>query len=128
MDMSFYKKKGRVSMDASYLQMHLGNKDKYSYRVLVGHNPEFFEAYSEWGADLVVSGHLHGGFMRLPFGRGLASPRYKLFPKYAGGCYHKNKTNLVVSRGLGMHTLPLRIFNPGELVVIDLMQSPRRCR
>ena len=124
-DMSFYNKRGRTVMDASYIRMHLGKKDKYSYQILVSHNPEFFQAYSGWGADLTLSGHYHGGFMRLPLQRGLISPKYQLFPKYAGGLIRGKHCCMVVSRGLGMHTLPLRIFNPGELAVIDLKRMPK---
>ena len=88
-------------------------------------NPEFFQAYSGWGADLTLSGHYHGGFMRLPLQKGLISPKYQLFPKYAGGLIRGKHCCMIVSRGLGMHTLPLRIFNPGELAVIDLKRMPK---
>lgn len=123
MDMSFYNKRGRSYMDKSYVKMHLGNKDKNVYQILVGHNPEYFNAYSGWGADMTLAGHYHGGFMRVPFLGGLISPKYKLFPPYSGGIFWENDSCMIVSRGLGMHTLPLRFFNPGELVVVDLQHE-----
>ena len=58
--------------------------------------------------------------MRLPVLGGVISPKLVLFPKYDGGLFKQNASVMVLSRGLGMHTLPIRIFNPGELVVIHL--------
>lgn len=126
-ELALYRKRGKTHMDASYVKRRLGVRDKYSYQILVGHNPEYGKAYADWGADLSLAGHYHGGFMRMPFSknRGLISPKYKLFPNCAGGMIRYGRACMIVSRGLGMHTLPLRIFNPGELVVIDLMRMPR---
>ncbi len=126
-DLTYYRKHGKKQMDAFYVKRHLGARDKYSYQILVGHNPEYGKVYADWGADLSLAGHYHGGFMRIPFSRsgGLISPKYELFPRCAGGMVRYQKSCMIVSRGLGMHTLPLRIFNPGELVVIDLMRMPR---
>lgn len=87
---------------------------------MIAHNPEYFPAYAEWGADLVLSGHVHGGLMRLPFLGGVIAPSMKLFPKYDGGVFEEHGSTMILSRGLGTHTLPIRIFNPGELVVIRL--------
>ena len=50
----------------------------------------------------------------------MVSARLSLFPKYDGGIYDLNGTKMVVSKGLGSHTLPLRIFNPWELCIIDI--------
>ena len=68
----------------------------------------------------MVSGHVHGGFMRLPILGGVLTPAFKLFPKYDGGEFREGTATMILSRGLGTHTLPIRIFNPGELVVIHL--------
>jgi len=98
----------------------LGKVDKSRYSVLIAHNPYFFKDYSEYGADLVLSGHVHGGIVRIPFiKRGVLSPNIAFFPKYDAGEFIEGKTTMVVSRGLGAHTIPLRLFNPGDLVVID---------
>ena len=73
----------------------------------------------------MISGHVHGGIMRLPFIGGVIAPTFRLFPKYSGGIYEKamedgQKSVMVLSNGLGSHTIPVRIFNPGQLVVIEL--------
>ena len=73
----------------------------------------------------MVSGHVHGGLMRLPFLGGVISPAMKLFPEYDGGIFSEGNAKMVLSRGLGSHTLPIRIFNPGELILIRLTKGGR---
>ena len=80
----------------------------------------YFPAYAEWGADLVLSGHVHGGIMRLPLLGGVISPTLRLFPRYDGGLFQEGGSTMILGRGLGSHTIPIRIFNPGELVVVEL--------
>lgn len=119
----YYEKFRFAQMAPSYLEGLLGKTDDSRYTVLIAHNPDYFDAYAEWGADLVVSGHVHGGLMKLPFLGGVISPSLRLFPKYDGGEFKEGKSTMILGRGLGTHTLPIRIFNPGELVVIHLTQS-----
>lgn len=116
----YYRKGKRLPMEQEYLTELLGKPDPYRYNILIAHNPDYFKAYEEWGADLVLSGHVHGGLMRLPFLGGVISPAMRLFPEYDGGLFMKGNAKMVLGRGLGTHTLPIRIFNPGELVVIRL--------
>ncbi len=120
-DRKYYKRFRKTVMEDKYLTDTIGASETDRFHILLAHNPEYFEAYADWGADLVVSGHVHGGIMRLPFLGGVISPKLVLFPKYDGGLFKKNNTTMILSRGLGMHTLPIRIFNPGELVVIHLL-------
>jgi predicted MPP superfamily phosphohydrolase len=91
-------------------------------KILVCHRPELAKRYMEYGFDLVLSGHTHGGQVRLPpLINGLYAPGQGLFPKYSGGIYQLGDTTLVVSRGLSTRRPMLpRIFNPPELVVIRL--------
>ena len=116
----YYGKFKKVSMETTYLEETLGKPDRDCFSVLIAHNPDYFQNYAEWGADLVVSGHVHGGLMRLPILGGVLSPAFKLFPKFDGGEFREGTATMILSRGLGTHTLPIRIFNPGELVVIHL--------
>ena len=87
---------------------------------MLAHNPAYFEAYASWGADLTLSGHVHGGIMRLPWLGGVLSTSLTLFPKYDGGEFRLGEKRMIVSRGLGSHTIPIRIFNPAELVAVEL--------
>lgn len=95
------------------------------FTVLLTHNPLYFPAYAGWGADLTLAGHVHGGVMRLPKGKGLFSPERSLFPKYSGGVYRHGESLMAVSRGLGESFLGTRIFNPPEVVSI-ILQRPER--
>lgn len=119
-DRCYYQKFSRYPMSGTYLPDLLGAPQKDKFQILIAHNPEYFEEYAKWGADLTVSGHMHGGLMRLPYFGGVISPRLTLFPHYDGGRFEKDGSVMILSRGLGTHTLPIRIFNPGELVVIHL--------
>lgn len=119
-DRVYFRHFRRKPMEASYLPKLLGMPDEDMFQLLIAHNPVYFDAYAEWGADLVVSGHVHGGIMRLPVLGGVLSPAMTLFPKYDGGMFTENKSTMILSRGLNSHTPPVRIFNPGELILIDL--------
>lgn len=87
--------------------------------VLLAHNPLIFDVYASWNADLVLSGHVHGGVVRLPFIGGILSPERRFFPSYTRGLYSKNYSQLYVSAGLGK----LRFFNPPEINVISLYRK-----
>lgn len=126
MKRDYYKRFKKYPMDSDYLQETLGEAKKDKYEILLAHNPDYFEEYAAWGADLVLSGHVHGGMMRLPILGGVVSPAFKFFPKYDGGLFKQGKSTMILSRGLGMHTIPIRIFNPGELVSLILSPQDRK--
>ena len=90
------------------------------YRILLSHPPEDFDRYVAAEFDLVLSGHAHGGQFRLPFVGGLYAPGQGLFPKYDAGVFREGRTDLVVSRGLGNSSFPLRFNNRPELVILTL--------
>lgn len=104
-----------------YMESLLGEKNSDTFNVLLAHNPEYFPEYADWGADLVLSGHIHGGIVRLPFLGGVISPAIRLFPKYDGGLFEENGSCMVLGRGIGTHSPNVRMFNPGELVVMELL-------
>ncbi|MGG0458696.1 metallophosphoesterase [Bacillus mycoides] len=90
------------------------------FKVLLSHRPEFFEEYVDEKVDLVLSGHAHGGQVRLPFIGGLVAPNQGILPKYTAGLYEKQNTSMIVSRGLGNSIIPQRVFNRPEIVVVQL--------
>ena len=94
------------------------------FQILAAHHPDYIEVYEAWGADLVLSGHLHGGQARLPFAGGVFAPGPRLFPPYTKGEYRKGACRMLVSPGLGTHTIPFRVFNPREVFMIDLVKEP----
>lgn len=91
-----------------------------AYTVLLAHRPEFFALYADYGADLVFSGHAHGGQIRLPFLGGVVAPGQGLFPKYDAGLYTEGAAGMVVSRGLGNSLFPFRVNNRPEVVSVEL--------
>ncbi|OUA61093.1 metallophosphoesterase [Bacillus thuringiensis] len=90
------------------------------YNVLLSHRPEFIKEYTNERLDLVLSGHAHGGQVRLPFIGGLVAPNQGVLPKYTAGLYVEQNTSMVVSRGLGSSIIPQRILNRPEIVVVQL--------
>ena len=91
------------------------------YEILLAHNPTYYSAYKEWGADLVLSGHLHGGIARIPGWRGVITPQAFLFPKYSGEMTEEDGQTIIVSKGLGTHTINFRLFNIPEVVVLEFI-------
>lgn len=92
--------------------------DRFS--LVLSHRPELLPAYADAGADLVLSGHAHGGQVRLPGIGGLFAPGQGILPRLTSGVYARGETRLVVSRGLGNSSFPLRVFNPPEIVTVTL--------
>lgn len=91
-----------------------------AFNLLLSHRAELMEIYADSDVDLALTGHAHGGQIRLPIIGGLFSPSQGFFPKYTTGEYLENNTTMIVSRGLGNSIFPLRVLNRPELVVITL--------
>lgn len=122
-DLNFYTKKKIVSMDYNYMETLLGPASCDEFQILLAHNPMYCNQYSSWGADLTLCGHNHGGLIRFPWGGCFMSPQFTFFPKYNDGLYDVNGKKTIVSRGLGTHTLHIRVFNRAELVVVRLFSN-----
>ncbi len=118
-----YRKVKKYPMVPGYIEGCLGEPCEQRYQLLIAHNPQYFEEYCKWGADLTVAGHVHGGIARLPLLGGVISPAVILFPKYDGGLFRNNGRYMVLSRGLGMHSIPIRFNNPGEVCVIKIKRE-----
>lgn len=118
MDRRYYKRFKLTPMDTEYLQKQFPQPKDGVFRILLAHSPDYFPTYAKWGADLTLSGHLHGGAVRI--GKwGILSASTGLFPKYSGGWYEKDGKRMLVTRGLGAHTIPVRLFNRPELMVLE---------
>ncbi len=116
----FYRRIFRKPLNEEYLRDLIGDMDPDMYNILIAHNPELFPAYVSCRCDLVLSGHLHGGIVRLPFLGGVISPSLRLFPKYDAGLFQERGVKMIVSRGTGSHSIKLRINNKPELIFIRL--------
>ena len=88
--------------------------------ILLSHRPHLVPIYRAAVVPLVLSGHAHGGHIRLPFIGGLLAPEQGLFPKYTSGVHKLGAVTMVISRGLGNSLFPFRIFNRPEVVCLQL--------
>lgn len=102
--------------DGDTIARYIGRRDEKVCSLLIAHNPLFLDAYAEWGADFVFSGHLHGGIVRLPVIGGVLSTERKFFPKYTKGVYKSGDTVMAVTSGLGK----FRINNPSQIMLLTL--------
>ena len=117
--LAYYIHSEKCDPTASDIENDLGRPDPSVFSILLAHPPALFDEYVKYGPDLVLSGHYHGGAIR--FGSvGLVSPQVKFFPKYSAGKYTKEGTTMIVTRGVGSHSVNLRLFNYPEIVILDI--------
>ncbi len=97
------------------------------YNILLFHRANLMNYFYHSDYDLILSGHMHGGQMRLPWVGGVVAPKSSwaagnniLFPNFVGGLYHHGNTEMVVNRGIGNPMIIPRLFNRPEIVVITL--------
>ena len=81
---------------------------------------QYFLIFMFCRADLILSGHLHGGLVRCPGIGAVVTPQGFLFPKYSGEMRREGEQTIVVSRGLGSHTINIRLFNMPEVIAIEV--------
>lgn len=123
--MKYYGKLKKHNLPVRDVESCIGEPDPVAYNILLAHNPLYADTYIKWGADLILSGHLHGGIIRLPGIGGIISPQFSFFPGYSGELSRVGDQTVVVSRGLGTHTVNIRLFNPAELVILNIRpESP----
>ena len=118
--LSYYKIINKPDNVGEVISKVLKRCREEEFNILLAHNPLFFEEYSKHNVDLTLSGHVHGGMIRLPFLGAILSPERRFFPKYSGGIYEMNNKKLIVSRGLGHSKRGIRLFNKRDLVSITL--------
>lgn len=90
------------------------------FNILLSHRPELFDLYAENGFDLIFCGHAHGGQFRIPPVGAIYSPGQGFFPKISEGVHFLENSSMIVSRGLGNSSFPLRINNRPQIVVAEL--------
>lgn len=119
MKREYYERFCRRQLPVTELTDVFGTPPKEAFSILLAHHPWYTQAYDCFGADVTLSGHYHGGVVG--FGnRGLVSPDFRLFPKNCHGCCEKDGHYRIVSAGCGEHTIPVRLHNPRELVVLEI--------
>ena len=116
----YFRRYDQLPLDVMDIKEKLGRLDDRYFNVLIAHDPQYFMTYSDYGPEVILSGHMHGGVIRFPYLGGLVSPKLKLFPRYTAGMFERNGSRMIVSKGLGMHTIKVRVNNPTELVIVDI--------
>lgn len=112
-----------VDMYMKECEMCIGKIDTSNFNILLTHDPLNFETYARLGFDVVYTGHLHGGGVRL-FGYGFAKTTSTVFmTRLAAGKFRRYGTQMIVSRGIGNSTIKFRMFNPPEISVTTLKKS-----
>jgi len=110
-----------LGSEQALLQDRFSDMDNSTYNILLAHRPELIDEYLPYDFDLILSGHTHGGQVRLPFlVNGLWAPDQDWFPEYGGGRYDFGNQSMIVSRGCGVEAKLPRVFNPPEIVVVDI--------
>lgn len=92
--------------------------DQKAYTILLSHAPDFADEANQLGISLQLSGHSHGGQVRIPFYGALITPPYA--KKYDKGMYQLSHMQLYVNRGLGTTRLPFRFLTRPEISVFTL--------
>lgn len=111
---------GYPRMAGGFLEQRLGKPDPGKFSILLAHSPMFFKEYAAWGADLSLSGHFHGGTIRLPVVGGVMTPQYQFFYPWCAGQFERDGRQMIVSRGLGTHSVNVRLWNKPQVVVVKL--------
>lgn len=124
-DLTFY---GSSTLDENTIVFkemlnNLGREKGDRTGILLSHRPEIFDTYVESGFEVVLTGHAHGGQIRLPFVGGILTPNQGFFPEYDAGLYQKENTSMIISRGLGNSLFPFRIGNRPEIILCELTRK-----
>lgn len=113
-----------VGLDDQHLSdetlKNLLQEQKNELSIVLAHEPQYLQNYANAEADLVLTGHAHGGQIRLPFVGGIVAPDQGFLPEYTSGKYNRADTEMIVSRGLGNSIIPVRLFNYPEVVCVEL--------
>lgn len=120
LDRYYYGRFKRRTLPVSELRGPFGAPDLTELSILLAHNPRYYRTYLEWGADVTLSGHYHGGVVQVGKKKGLISPEFRPFPPLAHGHLEQGGHHMIVSAGIGEHTIPLRLNNPRELVILTI--------
>lgn len=127
--MEYYKKlffRKKKSLSAEEYREYIGENrlketENSRFRIVLLHSPLYHKEAIREGADLVLSGHFHGGTIRLPFLGGLMTPQFQFFKRECSGVFPYQNGWMLVNRGLGTHSINIRLNDLPEISVIELL-------
>ena len=111
----------KEEMEADYLQQKLGTPSHSQFNILLMHSPLYLKEAAAWGADLVLSGHFHGGTIRIPKIGGMMTPQFQFLIRECAGRFRQSGTEMIVNRGLGTHSIRIRLNDLPEISCIDIV-------
>ena len=120
----YYQKlflKNPLPMPERYLCAKLGRAAKERYQILLMHSPLYFRTCRQWGVDLTLSGHFHGGTIRIPGLGGMMTPQYQFFLPWCAGNFQEDGKWMAVGRGLGTHSINIRLNDRPQVLVVHLL-------
>lgn len=130
LDWRYYRKALFQKLDpmpGDYLTRRLGSLCRagreQKFQILLAHSPMYFSEYAAWGADLTLAGHFHGGTIRIPGLGGVMTPQYQFFIPWCAGTFETEGKRMIVSRGLGTHSINIRLNNRPQLAVVRLKKQ-----
>lgn len=100
--------------------LHKSFENSEKPRILLSHNPDIFPHVNDGDTNIILSGHIHGGQVALPFIGPLIIPS-DYGKKFVYGLIEENNKRMVVTKGLGTSILPLRFCCIPEIVVIEFI-------
>lgn len=116
----FKRVKLHKHIDQDIIHNFIDDIDENKFNIIAFHKPDYCEDLINYGFDLVLSGHNHGGLINFPIIGPIFSPDIKLFPKYNKGKYTYKNKNVIVSAGIGEHFIKIRVNNIPEICVINI--------
>lgn len=119
----YYKDFCPAFMTPEYIQKNLGPAASGRYQILLAHSPLFPGTYAGWGADLALAGHFHGGTIRIPGLGGVMTPQLQFFLPLCAGTFETGGRYMIAGRGLGTHSINIRLNNKPQVVVIRLVPA-----
>ncbi|MDR2648928.1 MAG: metallophosphoesterase [Clostridiales bacterium] len=96
-----------------------------NFHLILSHEPQIFKHLKRLKLGLALSGHTHGGQVRMPACPTLYAPGQGILPKYGDGWYSEGYNKLYVSRGVGVTLFPVRLFNRPEIAVIECVKGAK---
>ncbi|HHW36454.1 MAG TPA: metallophosphoesterase [Bacillales bacterium] len=115
-----------VTMKQDNLKKALQGLNKEHFTLLLSHNPCVIKKTGASSVDLILSGHTHGGQVRIPLIGALIVPDQSLFPKYDKGAFNLGANRyLYIDSGLGTSRLPIRFLNQSQLSLIKITNNKK---
>lgn len=116
----FEKNEMHAHIEHEIIDKYFKNIDSEKFNIMAFHKPDYCEDFIDYGFDLVLSGHNHGGLINFPVIGPIFSPDLKLFPKYNSGQYTYKNKSVIISSGIGEHFIKLRVNNKPEICFINI--------